>query len=419
MSLIPSSNHPLAYLGTNATTPPNIITSNRAPTSADFRGYNIGDIWVDDVGDNAYILVSLANNLAVWNLAAASTGDLSTLTGNSGGPVSPLLANINLVGDGTTINVVGNPATHTLTISAAGSTATSFVTDSGTANPIADVLHINGDPNITTTGATNVVHVDLNQAVVVTSYSTATPTPIADSLLISGNTIQAAGTATDVGLNLTAKGIGPIVNTTQNVTTTQDSSTFTVDTSAAGASGQVEFLTQNTQIVADQNTVTLNTTAAGSSGTISFNTSAAPLFFNGESTINYILSNGGGGTGDIASAVQQRSINTTNNTPTTIASGGLMVAGRLVTLECIVQGTSTTTGTDSTFARVWASAAYYTAAGSAVLVGTPVIDLNTTNLSTAVTASVVANQLVVQVTGITAETWEWTAQSTGYLSTIV
>lgn len=43
---------------------------------------------------------------------------VSTITGNAGGAVGPTLGNINIVGDGTTINVVGNPGTSTLTISA-------------------------------------------------------------------------------------------------------------------------------------------------------------------------------------------------------------------------------------------------------------------------------------------------------------
>ena len=44
--------------------------------------------------------------------------DIETLTGNSGGPVGPDGAfNINVVGDGTTVDVVGNPGTNTLTIS--------------------------------------------------------------------------------------------------------------------------------------------------------------------------------------------------------------------------------------------------------------------------------------------------------------
>src|SRR6266436_5661293 len=103
MSYGPSSTLGLAYVGVNAPTPPNVFVSDRAPTTSDWRNQTVGNMWIDNIHDNAYILVSLAMNMAIWNLAAASTGDLSTLTPNSGGVVAPTLANINLVGDGTTI----------------------------------------------------------------------------------------------------------------------------------------------------------------------------------------------------------------------------------------------------------------------------------------------------------------------------
>ncbi len=50
---------------------------------------------------------------------------VGTLTGNSGGPVSPDgSGNINIVGDGVIVDVVGNPGTNTLTISVTGSSST-------------------------------------------------------------------------------------------------------------------------------------------------------------------------------------------------------------------------------------------------------------------------------------------------------
>lgn len=63
------------------------------------------------------------------------TGPVLTLTGNSGGAVSPNGAgNINVVGDGTTITVVDNPGTNTLTISALSTGTVESVT--GTVNQI-------------------------------------------------------------------------------------------------------------------------------------------------------------------------------------------------------------------------------------------------------------------------------------------
>lgn len=87
--------------------------------------------------------MGVVGNIANWVLISNSIGSLFTLTGNSGGAVGPSAGNINVIGDGITINVVGNPATNTLTISASGVEANSFPTDAGTAIPASGVLKIN------------------------------------------------------------------------------------------------------------------------------------------------------------------------------------------------------------------------------------------------------------------------------------
>lgn len=92
-------------------------------------------------------------------------GAVETITGNTGGAVSPTGANINLVGAGG-LTVTGNPATSTLTISGGGGggVAVSFGTDvGGPAVPTGGGLisFITGS-NISTNGATaNTVHINL------------------------------------------------------------------------------------------------------------------------------------------------------------------------------------------------------------------------------------------------------------------
>lgn len=87
---------------------------------------------------------------------------VETLTGNTGGAVGPTGNNINVVGDGTTVNVTGNPGTSTLTISASGGGIPGvFDTDSGNATPAGGVLNIFGGNNIHTTGAGNTVTVNV------------------------------------------------------------------------------------------------------------------------------------------------------------------------------------------------------------------------------------------------------------------
>ncbi len=143
--------NPLSYLGDNAVQPPEFVTVPRPPTPDDSRNFYLGTIWLDisnypmtlPAAKDVWMLVALVANQATW--VHFGSGSLETLTGNSGGPVSPdVNDNINVVGDGITIDVVGTPINNTLTISliGGGGFANSFPTDNGTATPIAGVLNI-------------------------------------------------------------------------------------------------------------------------------------------------------------------------------------------------------------------------------------------------------------------------------------
>lgn len=67
-------------------------------------------------------------------------GYVETLTGNNtGSPVPPLAGNINVIGDGVTINVTGNPATNTLTISSAAATLYTATVIGFTSSPLLTV----------------------------------------------------------------------------------------------------------------------------------------------------------------------------------------------------------------------------------------------------------------------------------------
>lgn len=91
------------------------IVAQRDPTTNDKAA--IGTIWIDSATNNAFILTSIVDNIATW-----------IMTGG-------------------------------------GSFADDFVTDSGTAVPIAGVLEILGGANINTAGATNIVTVNLDNSI--------------------------------------------------------------------------------------------------------------------------------------------------------------------------------------------------------------------------------------------------------------
>jgi C1q domain len=209
-----------AYTGTNANQPPNWTFSNRDPNQYDIQNVSLGDLWMNQDNETVWVLVSLEGDmaskgsLATWSKIdnGGGTGILDTLTGdsggaitpdglsninfasgiaglsfdgdagtntitlnsdgsivqtltaNSGGVVSPALGNINIVGDGVGINIVGNPGTNTLTASlvgGGGGAVESFDTDSGMANPTGGVININAQStagsSVRFTGATDTI----------------------------------------------------------------------------------------------------------------------------------------------------------------------------------------------------------------------------------------------------------------------
>lgn len=243
--------NPLSYLGFDAAQPTGIIIKDRDPLATDYRNVALGSWWLNTATNGLFYLASLRNNMASWiNISSSSSGIL-TLTANSGGPVSPTLGNINIVGDGTTIqvagfpgssslvvsalgtnlissltgntggavfttadninligagaiSVTGNPGTSTLTIAQGGTVASSFPTDSGTAIPSGGILNVLGSNGLSTQGVGNTVTVigtgDLAQSFI-TSPATGTAIPAAGVLTFAagvGTTITAAGSTISV-----------------------------------------------------------------------------------------------------------------------------------------------------------------------------------------------------------------------------
>ena len=167
MSLRLSGINPLAYTGVEPLSPPQFEIHDRAPTANDYISFNVGTIWLHKVtgvtptNESLYVLVSKDAQVATW--VSLGGGDLETLTGNSGGAVSPdANDNINVVGDAVGITIAGNPGTNTLTASLVGGgvAAQSFPTGAGvsttsgtTAVPTAaGVLNILGAHNVLTGG---------------------------------------------------------------------------------------------------------------------------------------------------------------------------------------------------------------------------------------------------------------------------
>ncbi len=102
------------------------VVANRAPTTND-TNYEIGQQWVDRNNNQAYILTSSVSGSANWGLT--STGgatDLETLTGDTGGIISPTAQNIDILG-GDLLTVDGAGSSLTLNTTTGGYPITPFV----------------------------------------------------------------------------------------------------------------------------------------------------------------------------------------------------------------------------------------------------------------------------------------------------
>lgn len=122
---------PTQYLGVLAKTPPNLIFAQRAPVDGTDHAYNPGDLWVDQDGLAVYQFAGVTG--ALWiALGTGATGGVVTLTGDSGGPISPVAGNIDLLGTADQIVTTGTTETITFSLAedivAPGSlTATTFL----------------------------------------------------------------------------------------------------------------------------------------------------------------------------------------------------------------------------------------------------------------------------------------------------
>jgi len=87
------------------------IVAQRAPTTND-TGYRIGQTWVDQSTNQIYALATVIAGSATWSLTGPGASDVDTLTGDTGGAISPAAGNINILGgDGLTVAGAGSTLT--------------------------------------------------------------------------------------------------------------------------------------------------------------------------------------------------------------------------------------------------------------------------------------------------------------------
>ena len=106
------SRSPKQYLGVRALLPPDLQSAARDPTSSD-KAYVKGTLWLNTLVPASFMWPGSGNWIPLGSISAPA---VATLTGNSGGAISPALGNINIVGAGGTL-VAGAGSTLTITAS--------------------------------------------------------------------------------------------------------------------------------------------------------------------------------------------------------------------------------------------------------------------------------------------------------------
>lgn len=172
--------NPLAYAGVNAYSPSQFVVNTYSPTPTDYANFIIGAEWLNSTTLQVYKLVSKVGGVSKWVEFTASTGSVITLQGNTGAVVpANASGNINVVGDGTTITVAGNPSTNTLTISAISSGVLETLTanSGGAVSPSAGNINVVGDGTTISIVGNPGTHTLTASAIGAAGWTTGTFTP--------------------------------------------------------------------------------------------------------------------------------------------------------------------------------------------------------------------------------------------------
>jgi hypothetical protein len=226
----------------------------RAPSTSDFM-YPIGKRWIF-VGNSEYVLVALSTvggiTSATWDLLGTNSGPLNTLTGNTGGALSPSAGNINIVGSGV-ISVAGSGSTLTISESPGAGLVSTLTGDSGgPISPTAGNINVDGTANqITTTGSGSTITWSIPSTFIAPGSIASTTTVTAGS----GLTVTSGGATVTAG--------GAAITGTTNINTTGAA----VTTLGTGGTGAVHIgnATGNTAVTGS---LTASTTLTATLGAI-------------------------------------------------------------------------------------------------------------------------------------------------------
>lgn len=260
---------PRQYTGVRPTNPPNVIYADRAPSATD-KAYVDGDLWLNQTGAASYQY----NGGGVWiAFGTGTTGAINTLTGGSGGAISPSAGNLSVLGTANQLTSTGSAGGHSITFSipsaftAPGSIASTTTITAATGLTVsAGGAAITGTTNINTTGAsittigtggtgaTRIGNATGNTAITGSATATTTLTATLGAITATnGNVVLgtagnkliiATGSNASVGVSGTMAGT-PGVVTVATTACSASAKVFYARATVGGTPGQVSITAQD------------------------------------------------------------------------------------------------------------------------------------------------------------------------------
>lgn len=326
------SRNPRQYRGVRAILPPDLQYATRNPASSD-RAYVKGTLWLNTTDATAFMWPGSGDWIA---LGSGTTGAVVTLTGDTGGALSPTAGNINILG-GSGVTVTGSGSTLTVALTGGGVAIDSFVPDAGT-NPVVPsalgVITMAGTASqITTTGGLNSLTFSIPSAFIAPGSIVATTT-------VASTTTMTAGTGLTVTTGNATVSAGNIVATLGNITASAGNIAATLGSVAAGTA-----VTAGTSITATLGNITATNgnVVLGTAGNKIISTSVAATTTAGANSFGTVTLVGG------AAIVSTTAALTASMIQLTIQSLGTVAVPMAVGVTARTNGVSfTITSSDAT-----------------------------------------------------------------------
>ena len=267
--------------GASSTTTFVDIFLDRAPTPNDIN-YQRQQKWYNTSTNDYWVLVGFTSTggtvQANWQPITSSVS-MQTLTGNSGGAVGPNGSNnINFVGDGTSINIVGNPGTNTLTASlvtpvtvSEGGTGRTSLTAYGL---LAGGTTSTGNIQQVGVGLANQILTSNGPGFLPTFQSIVLPT---ESLAINVKVFTTPGANTYTPTAGLAYAIVEVVGGGGGGSSTSSTNSSTTSAGGGGGAGEYARGTFSSSAIGSSQTVTIGSGATGGSSTPGVTTSFGSL----------------------------------------------------------------------------------------------------------------------------------------------